>query len=318
MSDNGQPVAAGEAAVQTGAQEVQEQINALNGTEPAQETDSPQQEPQAEAQKPKEDDRFAAKFAALSRKEKQLRQREQQAEQRLKEAEQRIKEAEEKFSLSQTWKESVKKDPFKALEDAGLTYNELIERSIRGEGQELTPEQKMIKEIETKFEQRLAEELQKRDQEVKRQQEQLRMFEAQKLEKQLKTDIQKFLESKKDDLPLISMDDDAVQTVFDAMDEMAKEEPVQSYEEAVALMDKAAGALEKYYEEEISKRARHPKIQGLLGVQAKPINEPGKTVNKSATLSNSLSQQAAVPSSAANMSDEASKSYAASMLKWED
>lgn len=274
-----------------------------------------------EPEKAKEEDRFAAKFAALSRKEKQIRQREQQAELRLKEAEARVKEAEQKLAQAldkETWKANLKKDPFKGLEEAGLTYQELIERSIRGEAVE-TPEQKqaqMLKEMNDRIE-KLNAEILKRDEDAKRREQESQMRQAQQLEKQLKSDIAKFIESKKDDLPLLSMDDDATQTVFDAMEELAKENPVSSYEEALSLLDKAAVGLESYYEQEISKRAKHPKIQGLLGAQ-KPTTTPGKPISKSATLSNSLSQQPAVPSNTAQMSDEESIRYAASMVKWED
>lgn len=322
MSDESTGAVASEESASVVAPEAQQtDAEALLAAATSEESEPQEPVKPTEPEKSKEEDRFAAKFAALSRKEKQIRQREQDIERRLKEVETRAKEAEAKLAQAvdkESWKKQLQKDPFKGLEEAGLTYKELIERSIRGEG-EVTPEQKqaqMLQEMNERIE-KLNAEILKRDEDAKQRDQQAQMRQAQQLEKQLRMDIQKFIESKKEDLPLLSMDDDATQTVFDAIEELAKENPVSSYEDALALVDKAALGLESYYEEEISKRARHPKIQGLLGAQ-KPSSEPSKPSSKSATLSNSLSQSAAVPKNSANMSDDESKQYAASLLKWED
>jgi DNA repair exonuclease SbcCD ATPase subunit len=321
MSENAQSATPESMSALSEGQEVVQQLadaDAAATPEAAGQEQPQQAEKSPEAKK--EEDRFAAKFAALSRKEKQIRQREQELEKRLRDIETRAKEAEEKLSRAEGWKEQIKKDPFKALDDAGLTYQELIERSLKGE--EMTPEKKqqmMLQEMNERIE-RLNAELKKRDEESEKRQQMLQQQQAQAIEKQFRGEIQKFLDSKKDDFPLLSMSEDAVDEVFTAVDEYAKENPVSSFEEALALIEQVVPHLESYYDEDIKKRLNHPKLKEKLGLLNTPASEPSKPVSKnsSATLSNSLSQQPAAPKSAAQLSEEESKRYAASMLKWED
>ena len=96
-----------------------------------------------EAREPEKSDDFSRKFAALSRREKEIRAKEAEYDKRIAELEERLgsfgKKPEPEPELPIEYR--LKKDPLRALEDMGLSYDKLTELALN-DGK-LTPEMQM-------------------------------------------------------------------------------------------------------------------------------------------------------------------------------
>ena len=260
-----------------------------------------------EAREPEKSDDFSRKFAALSRREKEIRAKEAEYDKRIAELEERLgsfgKKPEPEPELPIEYR--LKKDPLRALEDIGLSYDKLTELALN-DGK-LTPEMQMRlmrEELEGGYKKKF-EELENRLLEKERSDEQRRYDDIQR---GFQNEIEDFVESNPDRYELIQANE-ANDIIYDVIEE--------HYNDTGRILDieEAAEAVENYLEEEAEKIFKLGKFRSKFGIE-NDFEQEESPRQSQVTLSNAMSAQAN-ERVAKKLSDEESKALAAKMLKWE-
>ena len=260
-----------------------------------------------EAREPEKSDDFSRKFAALSRREKEIRAKEVEYDKRIAELEERLgsfgKKPEPEPELPIEYR--LKKDPLRALEDMGLSYDKLTELALN-DGK-LTPEMQMRlmrEELEGDYRKKF-EELENRLIEKEKSDEQRRYDDIQR---GFQNEIEDFVESNADRYELIKANE-ANDIIYDVIEE--------HYNETGRILDieEAAEAVENYLEEEAEKLLSLGKLRSKFGIENDFEREESPRQSQ-VTLSNAMSAQAN-ERVGRKLSDDESKALAAKMLKWD-
>ena len=260
-----------------------------------------------EAREPEKSDDFSRKFAALSRREKEIRAKEVEYDKRIAELEERLgsfgKKPEPEPELPIEYR--LKKDPLRALEDMGLSYDKLTELALN-DGK-LTPEMQMRlmrEELEGDYKKKF-EELENRLLEKEKSDEQRRYDDIQR---GFQNEIEDFVESNADRYELIKANE-ANDIIYDVIEE--------HYNDTGRILDieEAAEAVENYLEEEAEKIFRLGKFRSKFGIE-NDFEQEESPRQSQVTLSNAMSAQAN-ERVGRKLSDEESKALAAKMLKWD-
>ena len=250
-------------------------------------------------------DKFASKFAALSRKEKALRDKEAEYQSKFEEMERRLAEYESKEKEPEVdWEQLFRRDPLRALEEAGMGYDKLTELALN-DGK-LTPEMQlaaMREEIEGDYQRRF-EELENKLAEKEKAEEEAYYNSVQE---NFQEEIGNFVAQNQEKYELIEASQ-ANDLVFDVIEE--------HYNETgnVLNIEEAADAVESYLEEEAHKFMKLKKISARLGVDPKEIVQEE---DSQVTLSNDHSAQVQYDGANRMLSNEESKARAAKMLQWD-
>ena len=260
-----------------------------------------------EAKEPEKSDDFSRKFAALSRREKEIRAKEAEYDKRIAELEERLgsfgKKPEPEPELPIEYR--LKKDPLRALEDMGLSYDKLTELALN-DGK-LTPEMQMRlmrEELEGDYKKKF-EDLENRLLEKEKSDEQRRYDDIQR---GFQNEIEDFVESNADRYELIQANE-ANDIIYDVIEE--------HYNDTGRILDieEAAEAVESYLEEEAEKIFKLGKFRSKFGIE-NDFEQEESPRQSQVTLSNAMSAQAN-ERVGRKLSDEESKALAAKMLKWE-
>mgnify|MGYP003134282773 FL=1 len=260
-----------------------------------------------EAREPEKSDDFSRKFAALSRREKEIRAKEVEYDKRIAELEERLgsfgKKPEPEPELPIEYR--LKKDPLRALEDMGLSYDKLTELALN-DGK-LTPEMQMRlmrEELEGDYRKKF-EELENRLIEKEKSDEQRRYDDIQR---GFQNEIEDFVESNADRYELIKANE-ANDIIYDVIEE--------HYNDTGRILDieEAAEAVENYLEEEAEKLLSLGKLRSKFGIE-NDFEQEESPRQSQVTLSNAMSAQAN-ERVGRKLSDEESKALAAKMLKWD-
>ena len=257
-------------------------------------------EPQEESSQ----DQFASKFAALSRKEKALRDREADYESKFEEMERRLAEYEAQSQEPEVdWEQLLRRDPLRALEEAGLGYDKLTELALN-DGK-LTPDMQMSamrEEIERDY-RRKFEDLEERLH-AKEEAEAEEYYNS--VQENFQHEIGSFINENNEAYELINASE-ANELVYDVIEE--------HYNETGRILDlkDAADAVESYLEEEAGKLMKLKKLSGRLDVNPEELFEPESQV----TLSNDHAAQLVHENAQRMLSTEESKARAARMLQWD-
>ena len=249
-------------------------------------------------------DKFASKFAALSRKEKALRDREAEYESKFEEMERRLAEYETQSQEPEVdWEQLLRRDPLKALEEAGLGYDKLTELALN-DGK-LTPDMQMSamrEEIERDY-RRKFEDLEERLQ-AKEEAEAEEYYNS--VQENFQHEIGNFINENNEAYELINASE-ADTLVYDVIEE--------HYNETGRILDlkDAADAVESYLEEEAGKLMKLKKLSGRLDYNPEELFEPESQV----TLSNDHAAQVVHENAQRLLSNEESKARAARMLQWD-
>ena len=259
--------------------------------------DEPQQEESGQ-------DQFASKFAALSRKEKALRDREADYESKFEEMERRLAEYEAQSQEPEVdWEQLLRRDPLRALEEAGLGYDKLTELALN-DGK-LTPDMQMAamrEEIERDY-RRKFEDLEERLH-AKEEAEAEEYYNS--VQENFQYEIGNFINENNETYELINASE-ADTLVYDVIEE--------HYNETGRILDlkDAADAVESYLEEEAGKLMKLKKLSGRLDYNPEELFEPESQV----TLSNDHAAQVVHENAQRMLSTEESKARAARMLQWD-
>ena len=259
--------------------------------------DEPQQEESSQ-------DQFASKFAALSRKEKALRDREADYESKFEEMERRLAEYEAQSQEPEVdWEQLLRRDPLRALEEAGLGYDKLTELALN-DGK-LTPDMQMAamrEEIERDY-RRKFEDLEERLH-AKEEAEAEEYYNS--VQENFQYEIGNFINENNETYELINASE-ADTLVYDVIEE--------HYNETGRILDlkDAADAVESYLEEEAGKLMKLKKLSGRLDYNPEELFEPESQV----TLSNDHAAQVVHENAQRMLSTEESKARAARMLQWD-
>jgi len=260
-----------------------------------------------EAREPEKSDDFSRKFAALSRREKEIRAKEVEYDKRIAELEERLgsfgKKPEPEPELPIEYR--LKKDPLRALEDMGLSYDKLTELALN-DGK-LTPEMQMRlmrEELEGDYRKKF-EELENRLIEKEKSDEQRRYDDIQR---GFQNEIEDFVESNADRYELIKANE-ANDIIYDVIEE--------HYNDTGRILDieEAAEAVESYLEEEAEKIFKLGKFRSKFGIE-NDFEQEESPRQSQVTLSNAMSAQAN-ERVGRKLSDDESKALAAKMLKWD-
>ena len=250
-------------------------------------------------------DKFASKFAALSRKEKALRDKEAEYESKFEEMERLLAEYESKAKEPEVdWEQLFRRDPLRALEEAGMGYDKLTELALN-DGK-LTPEMQlaaMREEIEGDYQRRF-EELENKLAEKEKAEEEAYYNSVQE---NFQEEIGNFVAQNQEKYELIEASQ-ANDLVFDVIEE--------HYNETgnVLNIEEAADAVESYLEEEAHKFMKLKKISSRLGVDPEELLQEE---DSQVTLSNDHSAQVQYDGANKWLSNEESKARAAKMLQWD-
>ena len=248
-----------------------------------------------EAREPEKSDDFSRKFAALSRREKEIRAKEAEYEQRIAELEEKFnsynKQPEPEPELPIEYR--LKKDPLRALEDMGLSYDKLTELALN-DGK-LTPEMQMRlmrEELEGDYKKKF-EDLENRLLEKEKSDEQRRYDDIQR---GFQNEIEDFVESNADRYELIQANE-ANDIIYDVIEE--------HYNDTGRILDI----------EEAEKIFKLGKFRSKFGIE-NDFEQEESPRQSQVTLSNAMSAQAN-ERVGRKLSDEESKALAAKMLKWD-
>ena len=248
-----------------------------------------------EAREPEKSDDFSRKFAALSRREKEIRAKEAEYDKRIAELEERLgsfgKKPEPEPELPIEYR--LKKDPLRALEDMGLSYDKLTELALN-DGK-LTPEMQMRlmrEELEGDYKKKF-EELENRLLEKEKSDEQRRYDDIQR---GFQNEIEDFVESNADRYELIKANE-ANDIIYDVIEE--------HYNDTGRILDI----------EEAEKIFRLGKFRSKFGIE-NDFEQEESPRQSQVTLSNAMSAQAN-ERVGRKLSDDESKALAAKMLKWD-
>ena len=267
----------------------------LNDVVTNQEAVEPVSDESFEELEPSQDESFDRKFAALSRREKALRERESDLDRKY-----GNKEAEVPLERR------LRQNPLKALEEMGLSYDQLTELALN-EGR-LTPDMQMKlmrEELENDYKSKFSN-LEKR------------MNDKEKLDEERKYDVIKenfmgeissFVKENQTEYEYVAHNE-ASSVVYDVIEE--------HYNETGRILDvkDAVEAVESYLEEEAEKLLNLGKVKNRLNNMRDGI-EPETSRQSQITLSNAHSAQAQ-ERAARSLSDEESKSAMAKMLQWDN
>jgi hypothetical protein len=259
--------------------------------------DEPQQEESSQ-------DQFASKFAALSRKEKALRDREAEYESKFEEMERRLAEYETQSQEPEVdWEQLLRRDPLRALEEAGLGYDKLTELALN-DGK-LTPDMQMSamrEEIERDYKRKF-EDLEERL--VAKEEAEAEEY-YNSVQENFQHEIGSFINENNETYELINASE-ANELVYDVIEE--------HYNETGRILDlkDAADAVESYLEEEAGKLMKLKKLSGRLDYNPEELFEPESQV----TLSNDHAAQVVHENAQRMLSTEESKARAARMLQWD-
>jgi len=262
-----------------------------------------------QASEPEKSDDFSRKFAALSRREKEIRAKEAEYDKRIAELEERLNsfnqksEPEPEPELPIEYR--LKKNPLKALEEMGLSYDKLTELALN-DGK-LTPEMQMRlmrEELEGDYKKKF-EELENRLLEKEKSDEQRRYDDIQR---GFKNEIDEYVNSNLDKYELIQANE-ANDIIYDVIEE--------HYNDTGRILDieEAAEAVENYLEEEAEKLLKLGKLRSKFGIE-NDLEQEESPRQSQVTLSNAMSAQAN-ERVAKKLSDEESKALAAKMLQWD-
>lgn len=276
------------------------------------EVDKIEVEPKKE-EPPKEDSLFSKRFAALSKREKAIRQRETELNNRVAQLEERLKslDAPKAEPVKEPLEYRLKRDPLKALEEAGLPFEKLTQLVLNDGKLPAESQMQLIKEeLDNKYKAEI-ENLRKEmaDKEAKRQEEESKKqseHEKQVIEN-FKTELGEFINSNAD-YELIQANN-AVGAVFDVIElHYNKTGKVLSNKEA-------ADAVESHLLQEALKLTKLKKLaQQKEAVSEKKqeikVNEPSLSNSHAASLSKGTGKKL--------VSDDESKLAAAAMIRWDD
>lgn len=262
-----------------------------------------------QANESEKSDDFSRKFAALSRREKEIRAKEAEYDKRIAELEERFNsfnqksEPEPEPELPIEYR--LKKNPLKALEEMGLSYDKLTELALN-DGK-LTPEMQMRlmrEELEGDYKKKF-EELENRLLEKEKSDEQRRYDDIQR---GFKNEIDEYVNSNLDKYELIQANE-ANDIIYDVIEE--------HYNDTGRILDieEAAEAVENYLEEEAEKLLKLGKLRSKFGIE-NDLEQEESPRQSQVTLSNAMSAQAN-ERVAKKLSDEESKALAAKMLQWD-
>jgi len=262
-------------------------------------------EKRAEEVKPKEDP-FSKRFASLSKKEKALRQREQQVNARMAELEAKMAamSAPKAEPAKDPFDVQFKRDPLKALADAGMPYEKLTDLVLNNGKLPIEDQLRMMKE---EFESKSKSEVEQlRKQIEEREQAQLKEREIMAVNN-FKHSIDDFIKESPD--YNILSDLGGAELVYEKIEEHYNQHgKVLEIKEAADLLKSDLMEKAKLLFEKLG-----------LSSQAKPSSKQPeqKKSNSAPTLSNKAS---AVTSGSLkpNMSLEEAKRAAADLLKWND
>lgn len=290
------------------ADAIKEILNQQDANQIEQESQAEQvEENESETQETNESDEFNKKFAALSRKEREIRERESQLEEKLALMEAKLEalqapqveepEAEPELPLEYR----LKKNPIKALEEMGLSYDKLTELVLNDGKLPADMQLQLMREEIQKDYQSKIEELENRLIEKEKSEEEERLN---SVVNNFKSEINQFVDSNKSDYELISLTE-SQDLVYDVISE--------HYEETGRILEiaEAAEAVEEHLVEEAKKVTRAEKLAAKAAEQ-----KPAESQRQSqTTLSNAHSAVASTPAES-KLSDEESKQRIAQMLKW--
>ena len=266
----------------------------LNDVVTNQEAVEPVSDESFEELEPSQNESFDRKFAALSRREKALRERESDLDRKY-----GNKEAEVPLERR------LRQNPLKALEEMGLSYDQLTELALN-EGR-LTPDMQMKlmrEELESDYKNKF-EALENRLNDKDKSDEESR-YNA--IKENFMGEIDYFVKGNKDAYEFVAHNE-AREVVYDVIEE--------HYNETGRILDikDAVDAVESYLEEEAGQLLQLNKMKSRLGSYREPEQEPPR--QSQVTLSNAHSAQAH-ERAARSLSDEESKSAMAKMLQWDE
>tara|TARA_R100001086_G_scaffold236792_1_gene160452 strand:- start:22 stop:939 length:918 start_codon:yes stop_codon:yes gene_type:complete len=246
-------------------------------------------------------DKFASKFAALSRKEKALRDREAEYESKFEEMERRLAEYETQSQEPEVdWEQLLRRDPLKALEEAGLGYDKLTELALN-DGK-LTPDMQMSamrEEIERDYKRKfedLEERLQAKEE-----------AEVEEYYNNVQDNFQEEIGSfvSQNEYELINASE-ANGLVYDVIEEHYNDTGI------ILDMKEAADAVESYLEDEAMKLMRLNKISSRFGINPPELEE---MMDSQVTLSNDHAAHVNYEGANRMLSDDESKAKAAAFLQ---
>lgn len=293
-------------------------------------------------EKPKEseeDRKFAAKFAALSRREKAAKQLEVKLSKEKAALEARIKELENKAAAPAEKKASdepldvrLKKNPFKTLEEMGLSY-ETLTRMALNDGK-ATPEiemELMKQELRSEYQREIAEmkaRLEERDNKEKESTKQSEEKRQQELLQSFKDDLAAQIEANKETYELLAVEGEyGVEAVYNLIAEDAAQKKQEAEEMGddptqieLLSFEEAANKVEEQLLSEAKKRIELSKIKKLMAStdsQTKKETTTQKPPSKPASVTLSNEKAQVQGSTRAFQSDEESKRQAAKLIRWE-
>jgi len=275
MSDNS-TVESSEAS--SSVESVQEYPNSAMSADPVIEEETTQEVPETPVEEAPKPEKLAPKLAKLKEREAQLLAKEQEVERRLAEAEARASEAQKKEESL----ELLKKNPTKALNALGLTFNDLAEALLNEEESgDSTPSE--IDAVKSELEQ-IKKNLADREEQARLAQEQAEAAQLDSAVQGIKQTINQHLQAHAEDFDLI-LATGKQDAVYDMMKwSWDKTGEVMHFTEACKIV-------EDYLTEQMKPLAASRKLQTLIAPTPKA---PQKT-SFGKTLSNQIGQVVAVP-----------------------
>jgi hypothetical protein len=245
-----------------------------------------QQPAAAEPVAPKQEDKFASKFAALTKKEREIQTARKMYEEQLSQFKQQQEQLEQMKQQieqeKQSWKQRLKANPLKALEEEGFSYEDLNRIALNDSNPTVEMQMKMLKEeIDSKY-QRELDSLKRQLQEKEESEAKTNLERQQIAYKHSLTDT---IEKNAEKYELSSIyKDDAVSLAYDVTE--------QYYNEygKVLKVDEALDLVEKYFEDEASKVLSAKKLAAKSTPKA-PGTPSQNGENKSVTISNNMAAE---------------------------
>jgi hypothetical protein len=290
---------------------------------PVVETPKAPETPTADAPKEQPVDRFAPKFAALTRKEREIKERERklaEAEKtRLADIEKKAKELEEREKSSVSYKDRMKQNVIKFLEEEGYTYEQISEM-VLNEG---NPTQEMqMKRLQEEIEgktltkiQELEKKLAEKEQKEKEEREALLKQRQEEAVTEFKNQIKNDVEANAETYELIKFNEayDLVYEVIEQIYEQMSDED----KTAIGQNPKKIDEIRKLALDEVEGElvARATRIKELKKLKQTSKSEEPEQKKTAPTLSNTLATE--VPLNGRRpMSDDEAVLEAAKLIKW--
>lgn len=288
---------------------------------------TPEAAPQAVDQKPPaQDEDLTKRLAILARRESEAREKELRFKKEFEEREKTWRQREEEYQRAMEKIDAIKRKDWSKIADE-IDYNDLTE--YRLSGNKMTPEaiiEQKTRELEAKFEQRLAERFEQMNNQASENAKALQERQKTQAKFEFKTKIQADLSSEAPQFEWLGTVEDAEDMVWSMIEENWNRQVEKGVEFPKALsFDEAAKIANDYIQEESIKRISSlkskDKLLAALGLNkeepvAPPQGQPMKPQSQEPkTLTNSIS----VPSGdkRQNYLDvEESKRNAAKLLQW--